>query len=179
MVFKFRVDLLKGYIRNADATSKSSIHWVGLVETNAANKVLRFDLGKSAGGGTLTVPTNEKASVFIEKLSDANNLFSARATQLSTGDNWNAAGEVKWATQETIDSSKFTHSTTSNAHQVTVDGDGDYLLLYSDGLTSAVSRANQRWWFASMATMFRVQKYLRITKEMHPVNHLPVLWFQF
>ena len=65
----------QGYIRNADATTKSSIHWVGLVQTNSANKVLTFDLGKRAAGGTLTVPTNEKASVFIEKLSNANNLF--------------------------------------------------------------------------------------------------------
>ncbi|MED5280695.1 MAG: Ig-like domain-containing protein, partial [Verrucomicrobiota bacterium] len=134
----------QGYIRNADATTKSSIHWVGLVQTNSANKVLTFDLGKRAAGGTLTVPTNEKASVFIEKLSNANNLFSARATQLSTGDNWNAAGEVKWATQETIDASKFTHSASSNAHQVAVDADGDYLLLYSDGLTSGVARANPK-----------------------------------
>ena len=45
--------------------------------------------------------------------------------------------------QETIDTAKFTHSGTSNAHQVTVDTDGDYLLLYSDALTSA-SRANPK-----------------------------------
>ena len=134
----------QGYIRNTDATTKSSIHWVGLVQTSSANQVLTFDLGKRAAGGTLTVPTNEKASVFIEKLSNANNLFSARATQLSTGDNWNAVGEVKWATQESIDAAKFTHSASSNAHQVSVDGDGDYLLLYSDGLTGSVARVNPK-----------------------------------
>ncbi|OUU09688.1 MAG: hypothetical protein CBC00_06110, partial [Verrucomicrobia bacterium TMED40] len=134
----------QGYLRNAEALTKSSIHWVGLVQTASANKVLTFDISKLAGANSLTVPTNEVASVFIEKLSNANNLFSATATQLSTGDDWNTAGEVKWATQETIDSSKFTHSGTSNAHQVTVDGDGDYLLLYSDGLTSVGTRPNPK-----------------------------------
>ena len=134
----------QGYIRGLESTTKSSVHWVGLVQTATANQVLTFDVGKRAAGGTVTVPTNEKASVFIEKLANANNLFSARATQLSTGDNWNAAGEVKWATQETIDTAKFTHSGTSNAHQVTVDTDGDYLLLYSDALTASASRANPK-----------------------------------
>ena len=51
---------------------------------------------------------------------------------------------MKWATQESIDSSKFTHSTSSNAHQITVDSDGDYLLLYSDGLTSGIVRASPK-----------------------------------
>ena len=134
----------QGYIRGLESTTKSSVHWVGLVQTATANQVLTFDVGKRAAGGTVTVPTNEKASVFIEKLANANNLFSARATQLSTGDNWNVAGEVKWATQETIDTAKFTHSGTSNAHQVTVDTDGDYLLLYSDALTASASRANPK-----------------------------------
>mgnify|MGYP001963597285 FL=1 len=134
----------QGYLRNADATSKSSIHWVGLVETSSTNEVLSFNMSKRAQGGTVTVPTNEKGSVFIEKLSDANNLFSARATQLSSGNDWNAVGEVKWATQESIDSSKFTHSASSNAHQITVDTDGDYLLLYSDGLTSGIVRASPK-----------------------------------
>ena len=134
----------QGYIRNAEATSKSSVHWVGMVETSSANQVLTFDVKQRGAAGTITVPSNEKGSVFIEKLADANNLFSATATQLSTGDNWNTSGEVKWATQESIDSTKFTHSATSNAHQITVDADGDYLLLYSDGLTSAVARVNPK-----------------------------------
>ena len=134
----------QGYVRNADATSKSSVHWVGLIQTASANKILTFELSKRAASGSLVVPTNEKASVFIEKLSNASNLFSATATQLSSGDNWNVGGEVKWATQETIDSAKFTHSTSSNAHQVSVDADGDYLLMYTDGLTSSVARANPK-----------------------------------
>ena len=106
----------QGYVRNIDALSKASIHWVGLVQTASSNQILTLTMGKRAAGGTITVPTNEKGSIFIEKLANANNLFSARATQLSTGDNWNAVGEVKWATQESIDASKFTHSASSNAH---------------------------------------------------------------
>ena len=137
-------------------------------------------MGKRAAGGTVTVPTNEKASVFIEKLADANNLFSARATQLSTGDNWNVAGEVKWATQETIDTAKFTHSGTSNAHQVTVDGDGDYLLLYSDGLTASASRANPKMVVRVNGTIYWELKLLLITFVMQVVtitHPVPLLRF--
>ena len=134
----------QGYIRDAEATSKSSIHWAGLVQTASANQVLTIETAKRGAAGTVDIQTNEKGSVFIEKLADANNLFSAMATQLTTGDNWNAGGDVKWATQETIDTAKFTHSTTSNANQIAVDADGDYLLLYSDGLTSSVARPNPK-----------------------------------
>ena len=120
--------LPKGYIRIAEATTKSSLHWVGLIQTASANQVLTIETAKRGAAGTVDIQTNEKGAVFIEKLADANNLFSATATQLTTGDNWNAGADVKWATQETIDTAKFTHSTTSNANQIAVDADGDYLL---------------------------------------------------
>ena len=119
----------------------------------------------------MTVPTNEKTSVFIEKLSNANNLFSA-GLQLSTGDNWNAVG-VKWA-QESIDASKFTHSTTSNAHQVTVDGDGDYLLLYSDDITSTAEQANPKMVVREWHR-YRGSEVPRITSEVRPTQLF--FWF--
>ena len=120
-------------------------------------------MSKRAAAGTATVISGEKGSIFVEKLGNTNDLFSAKATQLTSGDNWNAGGEVKWATQETIDSSKFTHSTTSNAHQITVDADGDYLLFYSDVLNSPWPDPIQRFWYASTETISRERKCPPIT----------------
>ncbi|MDC1309653.1 LamG domain-containing protein, partial [Opitutales bacterium] len=134
----------QGYIRNMETTNNSSIHWVGLVQSASTNQVLTIEMSKRAEAGTVDVQTNEKGSIFIEKLANTNNLFSATATQLISGDNWNTGSDVKWSTQETIDTGKFTHSTSSNPNQVAVDSDGDYLLLYNDGLTSTIARANPK-----------------------------------
>ena len=127
-------------LRNANAINKSSLHWVGLVSSTSANQDLTVEVIKrSSTGTTTTVPSGEKGSIFIEKLANATNLFSATATQTTASNpkDWNLGGYAKWATQESIDASKFTHSTTSNSHQVTVDADGDYLVLYSDELNSS------------------------------------------
>ena len=135
----------QGYLRNANGINKSSLHWVGLINSASSNQDLTVEVVKRSTVNTnTTVPTGEKGSIFIEKLTNANNLFSATATQTtaSSPNDWNIGGYVKWGTQETIDGSKFSHSTSSNAHQVTVDADGDYLLLYSDELNSSGTRVN-------------------------------------
>jgi hypothetical protein len=133
----------QGYIRWGDGIRDASIHWAGVVTTTSANQVLTLEVGKDASGNTITIG-GEKATILIEKLSNANSLFAASATQLVSGDNWNPDGEseIKWATQESIDASKYTHSTSSNAHKIFVDSAGDYLLLYNDALTASATRAN-------------------------------------
>ena len=81
-----------------------SLLFIGLNGRDIIRKpeVLTFDVKQRGAAGTPRKLSNEKGSVFIEKLADANNLFSATATQLSTGDNWNTSGEVKWATQNPL-----------------------------------------------------------------------------
>ena len=124
--------------------NKSSIHWAGLVSTSSTNQVLTIEVGKKAGADNVVVPTGEKGTIFIEKLADSNNLFSATATQVLAGDSWNVSSEAKWATQETIDTNKFTHSTSVNPNKVVVDSNGDYLAIYSDGFQSDVGRSNPK-----------------------------------
>src|SRR3990167_2644499 len=55
-----------------------------------------------------------------------------------------AAAAVQWVTEDFIDATVFTHSTTSNSHQITVNEDGDYYLSYNDVLNGAVFRSNSR-----------------------------------
>jgi hypothetical protein len=88
----------QGYIRNGDGIRDASIHWAGLVTTTSANQVLTLDVGKDAAAGSVTVG-GEKATVFVEKLPNANSVFAATATGLTTGGNWNIVGDVSWATQ--------------------------------------------------------------------------------
>ncbi|MDC0157740.1 DUF2341 domain-containing protein, partial [Verrucomicrobia bacterium] len=135
----------QGYLRNGDGIRDASLHWSGLVSTSSANQVLTINLGADAGGSAVTV-NGEKATVFIEKLPNTNSVFSASGTQLVTGDNWNpdSESEIKWSTQDTIDASKFTHSTSSNSHKIFVDSAGDYLLIYNDALDGRVTRANPK-----------------------------------
>ncbi|OUV63921.1 MAG: hypothetical protein CBC82_03825, partial [Cellvibrionales bacterium TMED122] len=135
----------QGYLRGADGINKSSLHWVGLVTSGAANQTLTVEIQRrTLTTSNTTVPSGEKGSIFIEKLANSDSLFSATATQTTASDpnDWNKPGSVKWATQETIDAAKYTHAIDSNAHQVTVDQDGDYLLLYSDELNSTYMRVN-------------------------------------
>ena len=97
----------QGYMRCAEATSKSSLHWVGLVQTASANQVLTIKKPQNEVLQVQLIYKQMKVPVFIEKLADANNLFSATATQLTTGDNWNAGGDVKIGHAETIDTQPF------------------------------------------------------------------------
>ena len=88
-----------------------------------------------------------RASIFIEKLADANNLLSLTGTKVLVDSNVLAPivkTAIQWSTQETIDSNTFTHSTSANSHQITVKKAGDYLLLYNDAFKNGNRRNNPR-----------------------------------
>ncbi|HAE11098.1 MAG TPA: hypothetical protein DCG39_05580, partial [Opitutae bacterium] len=136
----------QGYIRWGDAIRDASIHWAGLVTTTSANRVLTVDVGKDAAGGTVTVG-GEKATIFVERLPNANSLVSVSADRLTGGGasfNPSSKTTIRWDNQETIDTSKFTHSTSSNQHRIFVDSAGDYLLIYGDVMQGTVTRANPK-----------------------------------
>ncbi|MEC9123100.1 MAG: hypothetical protein VX969_03065, partial [Verrucomicrobiota bacterium] len=71
----------QGYIRWADGIRDASIHWAGLVTTTSANRVLTVDVGKDANGGTVTI-NGEKATIFVEKLANADSLLSVTGNTL-------------------------------------------------------------------------------------------------
>jgi hypothetical protein len=80
----------------------------------------------------------------VAKTSD---LYAATATGVGNGSaNWNpdAKSTINWSTDETIDPLTYTHSTSSNAHQITIKKFGDYLLLYNDALKDGNARGNVR-----------------------------------
>lgn len=135
----------QGYIRNHDNHRDSSIHWSGVVSTTSANKVLSVSVQREANAGTITVD-GEKATLFIQKLPDEPMLITKGST-LSSGSNWNPSSKVsiQWTNDIEINSTIFTHSESSNSHEITVLDDGDYHLVYNGAFSStSSSRPNNR-----------------------------------
>lgn len=133
----------QGYLSGTSGHTSSSIHWFGYVQTSAADQVVTISTKKEAGDGAVTIPENHPAHVFIQKVADKN-LFVARGTDLVSGTNWNtsATSSIQWATQTKADTNIFTHSTTTNAHQVTLKNSGNYLVVYHGALTGITEGLN-------------------------------------
>jgi hypothetical protein len=106
--------------------------------------VLTITTEQEAANGTITTGSSI-ATIAIQKLS-ATGLYAGQATTLTNGSNWNPSttGSIQWATDTTIDSSFYTHSTSTNNHQITFDQTGDYFIIYNNALTASAGRPNPR-----------------------------------
>jgi hypothetical protein len=137
----------QGYAQNSGTESDgdSSIHWSGVVVTTAANQVLTVTTLREARAGTVTVTSGLVGSIFVREL-PTDDILVLRGTNLVGGTNWNpaAAAAVQWATEVRKDATVFTHSTTTNSHQITIAEDGDYFISFNDALNGALARANTR-----------------------------------
>ena len=118
-------------MRNAEDHSASSIHWSGIVTTDASNASLSVSVEREANSGTVTVG-GEKATIFIRKLTGQQMLIS-KGSSLTTGSNWNpdSKDSIQWNSDIFTNSSVFSHSELSNPHEITVLEDGDYYLTYN------------------------------------------------
>ena len=116
----------------------SSIHWSGVVVSTTTNQVLSISTEQEAAAGTTTVPVGYKGSIYIQKL-PTEDVIALRGRDLSGGTNWNVdpAQNVLFDTHLAYDSTVFTHSTTTNTDQITINESGDYLLAYNDALVIA------------------------------------------
>lgn len=134
----------QGYIRGDTGHYTASVHWSGVLPNVGAGSVLTIKTENAGAGGTVTVPASKKASIFVERLAAATGVFSARSNSLAVGNNWNpnTAASISWTVQSLIDSSTYTHSTGVSPQEITVDSDGDYLLIYNDSFYSTLQRAN-------------------------------------
>lgn len=136
----------QGYISNSTGHREASLHWSGLVTTTAANQVLTVATQQEAAAGTVTVESGFTGSIFLERLSSTGDIFFGKGTRTVASTNMNsttAGSDIQWATQSLYDGSRFIHSTSSNSHQVTVVGDGDYLLMANAMHSGACTRCNQ------------------------------------
>lgn len=134
----------QGYIRSASSHYDGSIHWFGVVESVSSSQVLTVTMEQEGASGTVTVD-GEKATLFIQKL-PSSGVYVGEATQAGGSSEWNPGSKsaINWATDNSIDSSTFSHSTSTNNHQITVLADGDYLLGFGAGFYSAGQRVNPK-----------------------------------
>ena len=137
----------QGYAQDSatESDGDSSIHWSGIVVATTTNQVLTITTEREAAAGTSTITTGFVGTIFMEKL-PATDLIVLQGTRLVSGTDWNpaATSSVQWTTRNAYDSSVFTHSTSSNSHQITIAEAGSYELVYNDAMTSAIQRANNR-----------------------------------
>ncbi len=135
----------QGFTQSAanESDGDSSIHWSGIVTSTTTNQILTITTERDGAAGTSSVTTGFVGSIFMEEL-PSTDVISLTGTDLVSGTDWDTtpASAVKWDTRTLYDSGVFTHSTSSNNEQITVNQDGSYLLVYNDAMTSATARAN-------------------------------------
>ncbi len=133
----------QGYISNSAGATQSSLQWSGVVHATSSNSVFTVDVQQEGAAGTMTVGS-DVGSLFMQKLPSTDVYFGSGQTLSGGGTNFNItpAQSIRYATDTVADLNAYTHSTTTNSHQVTVKKAGDYLLAINDSLSGAVTRGN-------------------------------------
>ncbi|MEM7396575.1 MAG: hypothetical protein AAF492_29950, partial [Verrucomicrobiota bacterium] len=90
---------------------------------------------------------NGRMSIYVEKIEETSNVFFSRGSQVTVNSgNWNPGGAgqlVEWENDVVIDTNIYIHSTVTAPQEITVNEDGDYLLVYNDALNiSGTGRQN-------------------------------------
>lgn len=137
----------QGYFDTAanESEGDASIHWSGVVVSTTTNQVLTVTTAReTAGTATTTVTPGFVGSIFVQKL-PTTGVIALRGRDLvgAPGNNWNStnASSTRFDTRLAYDSTVFTHSTTTNNHQITVNQSGDYILNFTDAVTAPVTQS--------------------------------------
>jgi hypothetical protein len=137
----------QGYIQSVanEADGDGSIHWSGVVVSTSSNQILTVTTEREAAAGSTTVNTGFVGTIYIEQVATADAIV-LRGRSPGGATDWSdtPAETIAWDTQIVYSTSTFTHSTSSNADDIIVDGAGDYLLTYNDAMTSATARSSNR-----------------------------------
>lgn len=156
----------QGYIRNTSGHDSGSIHWSGIVHAASAGQVVTVTARQEQSmttAGTVNVGSNE-ATIFIERIDPAAFIYSGRALNPVSGSDWNSAAElaVDWAIGDTLlDSATYSHSTSAQAQEVTIEKAGDYLVIYNDALWYSV---------APVGVEYRFNPRIRLHLDGSPVT---------
>lgn len=122
----------------------SSVHWFGLLPNIPSGTVVTVETVAEATTGSVVTPAGRMASIYLEQVSSAG-LFFTRGSTLVTNNNWNnstTGQSVRWTTDVALDSSQYSHSTSTNPHQVTLLQAGDYMLMMNNPTSSSTAGTN-------------------------------------
>lgn len=131
------------YIRNASGHEESSAHLSLLLADLNATDII--EVKAIAGAPDLsTVNISNKTKLFLEYI-DLNTrpIFSAVATKTTNSTNLSQATPygLEW-TSNKKNNTVYTHNSSSNSEQITLNESGDYLVFVNLPLTSTVVRAS-------------------------------------
>jgi len=122
----------------------SSIHWSGVVISTTSNQVLTVTTEQDGAAGIVQVTSGFAGSIFVKEL-PVNDIIALRGNTVMTGTNWNITNpgvDLRWTKTDLHDSAIFSHSTSTDNNEITINEDGDYLLVYNDSLYAT---ANNRY----------------------------------
>jgi hypothetical protein len=136
-------DLRQDYIADATGQTQASMQWNGVIHATSSSN-LSVTVQQNSAAGTLTVNA-DTASIYIQKL-PSSDVYLGLATTTSSGTNFNAAtaANILWQWDDIKDVTTYTHSTSTNPHQITVVKPGDYLLVFNEDLTGAINRGDPK-----------------------------------
>lgn len=130
------IDCLNGHFTG-------STHWFGVISGVTAGQVLTVRAQQEAGANVVEIEALKRGAIIVEKLSGIENFITLTGTRTVGSTNWNlAASPIQWNTQVATDATTFTHSAVTNNHQITINQSGNYILMFSDHLTSVTARTN-------------------------------------
>jgi hypothetical protein len=139
-----------GYIRCLGGDDQSSINWSGLLNGVTQNQKLTVKVvSATTSMDFIEIRATNLASIYIEKIDSSSKVLSLAGSDLvdasseTTSNDWNTAFQLllKWDVFGLIDFDYFAHDLGNDNHQITITEPGDYLLVYSDHLTSNAQRA--------------------------------------
>ncbi|MCP4912111.1 MAG: hypothetical protein GY909_03240 [Oligoflexia bacterium] len=114
------------YIRSNSGHQKSSASLVTYLSALSVNDVVEVRVQQATNAGTITTPA---ATMLMEYIPGTRKVFSASGTQTTNGTDVNTATPfaIQWSERQNI-SSAFSHSTSTNSHEITINETGQYLV---------------------------------------------------
>lgn len=139
----------QGYISNTLSAAagsirhtRSSLHWVGLIDVQAMDSTLAIRVMREGATGTVTSPAGAPASLILYKLPSSAGLLGVLGTQtLSGGDNHNVttASALLYSNEIYLDTSVYTHDAVTGSQNIVLAKDGDYALYFNNLQTAPFS----------------------------------------
>lgn len=128
----------QGYLRGSTQTgdADSSLHWSGYVVATTTNQILTVTGERESVAGVIDITSGFAGSIFMQKL-PASDIIALQGTQVVAASNdWNPASgaAIEWSERDQYDATVFTHSTSSNSQNITVNSAGDYYLVFNDAV---------------------------------------------
>jgi hypothetical protein len=129
------------YIRNSGGHAEGSNHFSIMLNGLSANDTVSIYVEREALTGIVTV--YEEATVVMEYLSPARDIFFGTATQVISGTDISTVALDSLEFTEVRKDGSYTHDDITNPNDITLAA-GDYLVAVNVPMESAVQRANVR-----------------------------------